>query len=73
MIVFDDTIADIMTNKKFQAIIKNLFIRCKKICFILVKMKVTDQLKILDNKIKANQAQYNVDRLAAYLHFRLVN
>ena len=73
LIVFDDTIADIMTNKKFQAIIKNLFIRCKKICFILVKMKVTDQLKILDNKIKANQAQYNVDRLAAYLHFRLVN
>ena len=73
LIIFDDTIADIMTNKKFQAIIKNLFIRCKKICFILVKMKVTDQLKILDNKIKANQAQYNVDRLAAYLHFRLVN
>ena len=28
-------------------------------------MTVTDQLKILDNKIKANQAQYNVDRLAA--------
>ena len=28
-------------------------------------MKVTDQLKLLDNKIKANQAQYDVDRLAA--------
>ena len=28
-------------------------------------MTVTDQLKILDNKIKANQAQYDVDRLAA--------
>ena len=31
LIVFDDMIAaDIMTNKKFQAIIKELFVRCKK-------------------------------------------
>ena len=30
-IVFDDMIADVMTNKKFQAIIKNLFIRCRKL------------------------------------------
>ena len=28
-------------------------------------MTVSDQIKILDNKIKANQAQYNLDRLAA--------
>ena len=28
-------------------------------------MTVTDQLKIIDNKIKANKAQYNLDRLAA--------
>ena len=28
-------------------------------------MTVSDQLKIIDNKIKANQAQYDVDRLAA--------
>ena len=28
-------------------------------------MTVTDQPKILDNKIKANQAQYDVDKLAA--------
>ena len=31
LIVFDDMIADIMSNKKFQAIIKELFIRCRKI------------------------------------------
>ena len=30
LIVFDDMIADIMTNKRFQAIIKDLFIRCRK-------------------------------------------
>ena len=34
-------------------------------CFLLRKMTVIDQLKILDDKIKANQAQYDVDRLAA--------
>ena len=28
LIVFDDMIADIMTNKRFQAIIKELFIIC---------------------------------------------
>ena len=28
-------------------------------------MNVTDQLNIIDSKIKANQAQYNLDKLAA--------
>ena len=30
LVVFDDMIADIMTNKKFQVIIKELLIRCRK-------------------------------------------
>ena len=28
-------------------------------------MKITDELKILDDKIKTNQAQYDLDREAA--------
>ena len=36
LIVFDDVIADIMTNKKFQSIIKELFIRCRKRIISLV-------------------------------------
>ena len=36
IIVFDDMIPDIMTNKKFQAIIKELFIRCRKLNISLV-------------------------------------
>ena len=36
LIVFDDMIADIMTNKKFQVIIKEIFIRCRKINISLV-------------------------------------
>ena len=31
LIVFDDMIVDIMTNKKCQAIIKESFIRCRKL------------------------------------------
>ena len=31
LIFFDDMIADIMTNEKFQALIKELFIRCRKL------------------------------------------
>ena len=30
LIVFHDMIADIVTNKRFQSIIKELFIRCRK-------------------------------------------
>ena len=36
LIVFDDMIADIMTNKRFQAIIKEIFIRCRKLNISLV-------------------------------------
>ena len=36
LILFDDMIADIMTNKKFQAIIKELFIGCRKLNISLV-------------------------------------
>ena len=35
-IVFDDMIADIMANKNFSAIIKELFIRCRKLNISLV-------------------------------------
>ena len=36
LIVFDDMIADMMGNKKFRAIIKELFIRCRKLNISLV-------------------------------------
>ena len=40
-----------------------------------MKMTVTDQMKIIDGKIVENQAQYDLDRLAAkiYLHCLLIN
>ena len=36
----------------------------EKIWFLLINLAVTNQLKIIDNKIKVNQAQYDLDRLA---------
>ena len=36
LIVFDDMVTDIMTNKGFQAIIKELLIRCRKLNISLV-------------------------------------
>ena len=139
LFVFDEMIADIITNKKFQAIIKELFIRCRKLSislglsfahYLIMKihnkrkpqqiainhsadidykdfvmiyrkctsepyyfltidtttlphnnflrfrnnlldslwrfmMTITDELKILDDKIKVNQAQYDLDKEAA--------
>ena len=36
LIVFDDIIVDIMTDKKFQAIITEMFLRCRKLNISLV-------------------------------------
>ena len=35
LIAFDNMIAEIMINEKFQAIMKELFIRCRKLCLSL--------------------------------------
>ena len=40
LIVFDDMIADIITNKKFQTIIKELFIRCRKLFHLFLSLKL---------------------------------
>ena len=40
-------------------------LRFGKNLLLFIKMTVTDQLKIIDNTIKANQAQNDLDRLAA--------
>ena len=40
LIILEDMIADIMTNKKFKGIIKELFIRCRKLKILLVFITV---------------------------------
>ena len=36
-----------------------------KICFLFIKMKVTDQIKILNRKSMQNEVQYDLDRKGA--------
>ena len=50
LIVFDDMIADIITNKKFQAIIKEIFIRCRKLNISLVFITQSNFLILFQKK-----------------------
>ena len=56
LIVFDDMIADIMTNKRFQAIIKALFIRCRKLNISLVF--ITRSYFSVSKGIRLNSTHY---------------
>ena len=56
LIAFDDMIADIMTNKKFQAIIKELFIRCRKINISLVF--ITQSYFSVPKDVRLNSTHY---------------
>ena len=40
-------------------------LRFRKICLILIKMKIADQIKILNRKIMQNGTQYDLDRKVA--------
>ena len=55
-IVFDDMIADIMTNKKFQSIIKELFIRCRKLDISL--MFITQSYFSVRKDVRLNSTHY---------------
>ena len=56
LIVFDDIIADIMTSKRFQARIKELFIRCRKLNTSLVY--ITQSYFGVQKEIKLNQTKF---------------
>ena len=56
LIVFDDMIADILTNKKIQAIIKELFIRCRKLNISLVF--ITQSYFAVSTKVRLNSTHY---------------
>ena len=56
LIVFDEMIADIMGNKRFQAIIKGLFIRCRKLNISLVF--ITQSYSSVTKDIRLNSTHY---------------
>ena len=61
LIVFDDMIADIMTNKKFQAIIKELFIRCRKLNISLVF--ITQSYFSVPKYVRLNSTHYLIMKI----------
>ena len=61
LIVFDDMIADIMTNKKFQAILKELFIRCRKINISLVF--ITQSYFSVPKDVRLNSTHYFIMKI----------
>ena len=61
LIVFDDMIAGIMTNKKFQAIIKELFIRCRKVNISLVF--ITQSYFSVPKDVRLNSTLYLIAKI----------
>ena len=61
LIVFDYIIADIMTNKKFQSIIKELFIRCRKLNISLVF--ITQSYFSVPKDVRLNSTHYLIMKI----------
>ena len=61
LVVFDDMIADIMTNKKFQAIIKELFVRCRKLNISLVF--ITQSYFSVPKDVRLNSTHYLIMKI----------
>ena len=61
IIVLDDMIADIMTNKRFQAIIRELFIRCRKLNISFAF--VTQSYFSVPKDVRLNSAHYLIMKI----------
>ena len=61
LIVFDDMIADIMTNKKFQSVIEDLFIRCRKPSILL--LLITQSYFSVPKVVRLNLTHYLIMKI----------
>ena len=61
LIVFHDMIADIVSNKKFQAIIKELSIRCRKLDISLVF--ITQSYFSVPKNVRLNSTHYLIMKI----------
>ena len=61
VIVVDDIIVDIMRNKDFQAIFKELFIRCKKLNISLAF--ITQSYLFVPNDVRLNSTHYLIMKI----------
>ena len=61
LIAFDDMIADIMTNKKIQSMIKELFIRCRK--FNIPLVFITHSYFRFSKDVRLNSTHYLIIKI----------
>ena len=61
LIVFDDMVVDIMTNKKFQATIKELFIRCRKLNTSL--LFISQSYFSVSKEVRLNSTHYLIMKI----------
>ena len=61
LIVFDDMITDIMSNEKFQAIIQELFIRCRKLNISL--LFITQSYFFVPKDVRLNSRHYLIMKI----------
>ena len=61
LIVFDDMIADIMSNKKIQVVVKELFIRCRNLNISLVF--ITHYYFSVPKDIRLNSTHYLIMKI----------
>ena len=61
LIVFDDMIADIMANKDFEGMIKELFIRCRKLNISLVF--ITQSYFFVPKDVRLNSLHYLIMKI----------
>ena len=63
-------IADIMTNKRFQAIIKELFIRCRKLNISLVF--ITQSYFSVPKDVRLNSTHYLIMKLIIKENYKIL-
>ena len=70
LIVFDDMIADIMTNRRFQVIIKELFIRCRKLNISLAF--ITQSYFSVPKDVRLNTTHYFIKKINDKIELKII-
>ena len=70
LIVFDEMIADILSNKKFQTIIKELFIRCRKLNISLVF--ITQSYFSVPKYVRLNSTNYLIMKITTEKNYKIL-
>ena len=71
LIVFDDMIADIMTNIKFQSLIKELFIRCRKLN--ISPVFITQSYFSVPKDVRLNSTHYLIMKAITEENYKILH